>query len=392
MESPSEGADRSEPRTVSADRLIRWACEAGFDAAGIASIEESHHAAAYRQWLAAGRHAGMAYLERRLEARLDPRHLLDGVASVLCVALRYAPLDGAPTPDNDLWPRVARYAQGRDYHDVMVRRLRFLSERIVDAHPEIATRWYVDTGPVLERELAARAGLGVVGKNTCLLHREMGSYFLLGELFLTTPLPASEPLTDLCGKCTLCLEACPTDAFVAPYQLDANRCISYWTIEERGPWPDEARGMVGDWVFGCDICQEVCPWNRRRLEPAHHPELELPDTRRDLDLLDLLLIDREGYVEAFRGSPMKRAKQAGLQRNAAAAMGNRGDRRYVAGLLQTLRQHDEVMVRAQAAWSLGRIGGDQAQAGLEERHDAEETTVVREEIAASLRRIAATTT
>ncbi|MBZ0114987.1 MAG: tRNA epoxyqueuosine(34) reductase QueG, partial [Thermoanaerobaculia bacterium] len=233
-----------------AEVLIAMALEVGFDAAGIASIERLEHGQAYLDWLAADHHAGMEYLKRRVEARLEPSHILEGVASVLCVAMRYAPLDGDPAPNNDLWSRVAKYAHGIDYHDVMGRLLRELAERIGALYPGIEARWYVDTGPVLERELAARAGLGVVGKNTCLLHRDMGSWFLLGELFLTLPLEPSEPLTDLCGRCTLCLDACPTDALLEPYRLDANRCISFWTIEHRGTLPGEARDMVGDWVFG----------------------------------------------------------------------------------------------------------------------------------------------
>ncbi len=208
----------------------------------------------------------MGYLERRIEARLEPAKVVPGTRSVLCVALQYSPLsnkDGeeVPDPKGDLWPRVARYARGRDYHDVMQDRLKTLETRIAEAFPGLVSRRYVDTGPVLERELAARAGLGVPGKNTNLLHPEAGSWFLLGELFLSLDLAPDVPLADLCGSCTRCLEACPTGALPEPWRLDSNRCISYWTIEHRGALPPEAREMVGDWVFGCDICQEVCPWN-----------------------------------------------------------------------------------------------------------------------------------
>lgn len=282
----------------------------------------------------------------------------------------------------DLWPRVARYARGRDYHDVMQDRLKDLEARIAAAFPELVSRRYVDTGPVLERELAARAGLGAVGKNTNLLHPEAGSWFLLGELFLSLDLAPDVPLADLCGSCTRCLEACPTGALPEPYHLDSNRCISYWTIEHRGPLPPEAREMVGEWVFGCDICQEVCPWNTAP-QGAHHPELDLPPEREDLDLARLLRLGREEYVERFRGSPMKRAKLEGLQRNAAVAMGNRRDPRYVAPLAATLAE-GEPLVRAHAAWALGRIGGDEARQALEEAWTREADEVVRVEIWAAL--------
>ena len=310
---------------VAASQLKQWALDAGFDRCGIAALAPLAHGDAFVRWLERGEHAGMAYLERRVEARLQPATILDGAKSVLCVALRYAPLVDEEEPRGDLWPRVARYARGRDYHALMEERLDAVAARVEIAFPGTRTRRYVDTGPVLERELAARAGLGVMGKNTMLLEREMGSWFLLGELFTTLELQPDEPLADLCGGCTLCLDACPTGALVEPFRLDSNRCISYWTIEHRGAFSDEAAEMVGDWVFGCDVCQEVCPWNRRRhtVPPADHAELRLPSERRELDLAGLLSLSREDYVERFRGSPMKRARLEGLQRNAATAMANR---------------------------------------------------------------------
>ncbi len=368
--------------------LQSWALEAGFDRAGVASLAPLEHGEALARWLERGDQAGMDYLERRVEARVDPSQVFPGARSVLCVALQYYPLykeDGErqPEPSGDLWRRVARYARGKDYHDVMGTRLQALEERIRSAFP-CETRRYVDTGPVLERELAARAGLGVVGKNTMLLHPEGGSWFLLGELFLSLDLDPGpvQPIEDLCGSCTLCLEACPTGALPEPYRLDSNRCISYWTIEHRGALPEEARRMVGGWVFGCDVCQEVCPWNR---EPAGavHPEMELPPERGELTLARLLRLPREEYVERFRGSPMKRAKLAGLQRNAAVAMGNRRERRFVVPLAEALRD-GEPLVRGHAAWALGRIGGGEARAALEAALAAEGDEEVRAEIEAAL--------
>lgn len=354
-----------DPRAT-AELLKTWALEAGFDRAGVASLEEAATGEAFLRWIERGDQAGMGYLARRMEARLEPATVIPGARSALCVALQYHPLskgDGeAGEPDGDLWPRVARYARGRDYHDVMGDRLKILEERILAAFPGTASRRYVDTGPVLERELAARAGLGVAGKNTNLLHPEAGSWFLLGELFLSLDLAPDIPLADLCGSCTRCLEACPTGALPEPYRLDSNLCISYWTIEHRGPLPPEAREMVGTWVFGCDICQEVCPWNTAPAG-AVHPELELPEQRADLDLIQLLLLGRDEYVERFRGSPMKRPKLEGLQRNAAVAMGNRRDPRYVPALTTALAEGTP-LVREHAAWALGRIGvGGEANPG-----------------------------
>lgn len=367
--------------------LKSWALEAGFDDAGVARLGPSGQRRAFLEWLDRGDQAGMEWIARRTERRLDPRRLLPGARSVLCVALRYAPLAGDEDPEGDLWPRVARYARGRDYHDVMGRRLRGLEERIAEAFPGTGTRRYVDTGPLLERELAARAGLGAQGKNTNLLSREAGSWFLLGEVLLTLELAPDPPVADLCGRCTRCLDLCPTGALTGPYRLDARRCISYWTIEHRGDLPEEAREMLGEWVFGCDVCQEVCPWNVRGevrgREPADHPELRLPEERRELDLAGLLELGREEYVERFRGSPMKRAKREGLQRNAAVAMGNRRDPAYVPELARAMGEAGPV-VRRHAAWALGRIATAEAREALETALAAERDPAVQREIRASL--------
>jgi epoxyqueuosine reductase len=391
------GGSYQEPLTIlpmdlrataatTASLLKSWAREAGFDRAGVAALSPPEHGGAFLRWLGRGDQAGMDYLSRRLEVRLDPTTVLPGARSALCVALQYHPLSWengeAGEPEGDLWPRVARYARGRDYHDVMGERLKALAGRIATAFPGAESRPYVDTGPVLERGLAARAGLGAVGKNTNLLHPEGGSWFLLGELFLTLdldPLDLDIPLADLCGSCTRCLEACPTGALPEPYRLDSNRCISYWTIEHRGPLPEAAREMVGEWVFGCDICQEVCPWNVAT-EPGDrnaHPELALPPERAELDLAGLLNLSREEYVPRFRGSPMKRPKLPGLQRNAAVAMGNRRDPLYVPALARALVE-GEPLVRRHAAWALGRIGGSEARCCLTAALDQEEGEVAQE--------------
>lgn len=341
-----------------AELLIGWAIEAGFDRAGVASLEPYAGAgSSFLRRLERGLFASMAWLGRRPRRRLVPASLLDGARCVLCVALHYHPLEGESEPEGDLWPRVARYARGDDYHPMMERRLRALAGRIREAFPGSGARLYVDTGPVLERELAARAGLGAIARNTQLLDRS-GSWFLLGELFLTLELEPSAPLAeDLCGHCRRCLDACPTGALPAPFVLDAGRCISYWTIEHRGVVPERARSLVGDWVFGCDVCQEVCPWNEHRAVTAKRERsggFSLPAHRAELDLTALLGLSEDEYRTRFRGSPMKRPGRAGLRRNAALAMGNRGDASYVPALERAQGGRDPV-VRNHAAWSLAAI-------------------------------------
>jgi epoxyqueuosine reductase len=238
-------------------------------------------------------------------------------------------------------------------------RLQALADTIAGLAPGTAGRAYVDTGPLLERDLAARAGLGWIGKNTMLLHPALGSFFFIGTVLTTAELEPDTPLPDRCGSCTRCLDACPTDAFVDPYVLDSRRCIAYLTIEHRGAIPTELRPAVGQWTFGCDVCQDVCPWNRRAPvtgEPSFGP-------RRHLPLAELLLQDEVAYRDGFRGSPLKRARWVGLARNAAVALGNDGTADDVPALSQAMG-HAHPIVRGHAAWALGRIGGVGARAAL----------------------------
>jgi epoxyqueuosine reductase len=238
-------------------------------------------------------------------------------------------------------------------------RLRALADTIVGLAPGTVARAYVDTGPLLERDLAARAGLGWIGKNTMLLHPELGSFFFIGTVLATAVIEADAPLPDRCGSCTRCLDACPTGAFVDPYVLDSRRCIAYLTIESRGPIPAELRSAVGAWAFGCDVCQDVCPWNRRApvtddaaFGPGRHPSLA-----------ELLALGETAYRESLRGSPLRRARREGLARNAAVALGNRGAAGDVPALTEALGR-PEPTVRGHAAWALGRIGGTGARAAL----------------------------
>jgi epoxyqueuosine reductase len=282
-------------------RVAELARSADFAAFGIARLAPAATGRAYLRWLERGEHAGMAWMERNVDLRLDPRGLLPGARSALVVLLRYAPQDDDGELARDLWPRVARYARGRDYHDILRERLGRLAEAVRREFPGTGTRVCVDTAPLLERELAASAGLGSIGKNTLLLHPELGSWILIGELLLTLDLEPTPPLADLCGECGLCLAACPTGALPEPYRLDANRCLAYWTIEHRGEIPDGFREEVEERVFGCDICQEVCPWNRG-LPTADEPDLRVPASRRELDRAGLLAMATEEYREGFRGA------------------------------------------------------------------------------------------
>ncbi|MFQ5525187.1 MAG: tRNA epoxyqueuosine(34) reductase QueG [Thermoanaerobaculia bacterium] len=379
------------------DRVRRIAEAAGFDRIGIAALDRAGTGGAFLRWLARGDHAGMRYLERGVEKRLDPRTVLPGARSAVCVALRYAPLESevgsTPVAENDLWPGVARYARGDDYHDVMLARLEALEAELQAAFPGTATRRYVDTGPVLERELAAKAGLGGFGKNCNLLDPEIGSWFLIGEVLTTLALESDTQVADPCGSCTKCLEACPTGALPEPYRLDSRRCISYWTIEHRGPIPEGMRRKLGHWVFGCDVCQEVCPANVD-LGGFDRPEMELPPWRRTLTLTRLLGMSQSEYTAAFRGSAMKRAKLVGLKRNVAVAMGNLGEARFIEPLVAALGDA-EPLVRAHAAWALARIESEPGPesgvrgAALERALETEKDPEARTEINAALGLLAA---
>ena len=311
-------------RGKSSNKVKSIALEEGFDLAGIARLTPSSTAGAFRRWLAVGRQAGMSYLDRYVEIRDDPRLLLDGARSVLCVAMRYAPDAGAPPDPDSIWPRVARYARGEDYHRFLRKALKRVAARIEEAFPGARTRACVDTAPLLEREWAARAGLGAIGKNTNLLNPEGGSWLLLGEVLTTLDLAPDEPVADLCGECRRCLDACPTGALVAPYALDAGRCISYWTIEHRGEIPEAMAGELGGWLFGCDVCQEVCPWNREPA-PAEHPGFATPAGRRRLDLRWLLESPEEDLRAELRPTPLLRPGVAGLRRNARLLLAAAGE-------------------------------------------------------------------
>ena len=323
------------------------ALELGFDRVAIGPAEPPEHGPELETWLDAGYAGTMAYLDRGRADRLDPARLLPGCRSVVAVAVSYAREDDDPT-----WRPVSRYARGRDYHDVMRPRLQALGEFIrAAAGAGVASRAAVDSSAVLERDLAARAGLGWIGKNTNLLTPSLGSYFFIGVVLTTAALDFDRRQPDRCGTCTACLDACPTRAFVGPYVLDARRCISYLTIEHRGDIPGELAGQLGEWLFGCDVCQEVCPWNRKA-EAAREPALAPSGSLGPLETL--LELDQDAFRARFRGTALTRTKRSGLLRNAAVVLANRGERGAVGSLARALGDEDPVVRRA-AAWALAKL-------------------------------------
>ncbi len=305
-------------------------CDAlGFAASGIAPAKASAYAEHLRRWLDEGRHATMDYLAMDHDLRIDPRRLLRDAKSFIMVADRYSPRGDTDPPSQEPLPqgRIARYARGRDYHALIKRRLHTLCDALRTEHPGNAFRAFVDTVPVLERELAVLAGLGWQAKNTLLIHPELGSYLLLGGVATSLALePAPRPASDHCGTCTRCLDACPTRA-ITPYSVDASRCIAYLTIERHEPIAPEFHTPIGDWIFGCDVCQEVCPHNSPRESPgpAIHPDYA--PRRRGFDLLSVLGWNESQRRHSFTTSAMKRAPLAIMKRNAILALTNAMQRR-----------------------------------------------------------------
>jgi epoxyqueuosine reductase len=349
------------------ERILEAAKRLGFDLCGIAPAAlPERDRQQYLQWVGNGFHGEMKYMERREREELE--RLLPGVRSVISAGMVYnapRPLSVECGDPERGW--IARYGWGEDYHRVLQERLERLLEEVRGiVGLEFAAKIYVDTGPVLERALAQAAGLGWIAKNTCLIHPKAGSWFLLGEILTTLDLEADQPVPDLCGTCTRCLEACPTEAIVEPYVLDAPKCISYFTIELKGSIPEQFRAGMGSHVFGCDICQDVCPWNRKApvTEMAAFQPRALNQGASDLaevattfnpPLEVLANMTEEEFREAFRGSPVKRAKYRGLLRNAAVAMGNSGLAKLRPALAK-LAQHPDPVVQEHAVWGLERLG------------------------------------
>jgi epoxyqueuosine reductase len=362
--------------------LKRKALDLGFELAGVCPAVSPPGAARLDEWLAAGYAGQMHYLPDRREAYERPQNVLDGVRSVVMLAMNYRTVEPSdPKPGQG---RVSRYAWGpADYHDVIRSRLAQLTDSLHEHEPTAAVRGVVDTAPLLEREFAQLAGLGWVGKNTLLLNTQMGSWFFLAALLTDVELVFDQPFSaDHCGTCRACLDACPTDAFPQPYVLDASRCISYLTIELREAVPMDLRTGVGDWLFGCDICQEVCPWNHRAPRSAQ-PAFEPLIGSDPMDLIPLFALDDAAFRTRFRETPLGRPKRRGLLRNAAIVLGNHPTPAALPALLGGL-EDNEPLVRGACAWALGQFQSDAARDGLRRQQAVECDPDVLAEIEAAL--------
>jgi len=354
----------------------------GFDLIGATSHLIPKHFDAFERWLNAGMAGSMDYLHKQNRNHL--RLVLEDARSAIVVGVGYTS-ENLPDairrdPSRGI---IASYAGGEDYHPWMLSRLEKLAERIREFAPELHFRAYVDTGPVLERDFASQAGLGFIGKNACMIHPRRGSFFFLGVLITNLELPArTDPMEISCGNCTRCLEACPTGALVAPYVLDARRCISYWTIEQKGAIPHEFRPLIGNRVFGCDECQLACPWNQKFARPTTIPAFQTSLERRTPNLTALTSLSDKEFKARFEKSAILRAKRRGLLRNVAIALGNWGSGDALAPL-KTLIEDSEPLIRSHAAWALGRIGGEGQQL-LRRMRKKETDEEVRSEIDAAL--------
>ncbi|MCS7247592.1 MAG: tRNA epoxyqueuosine(34) reductase QueG [Anaerolineales bacterium] len=386
--------------TKLAQEIKSLALELGFAAVGITTPEPPPHLEVYFRWLERGYHGEMGYMAEphAVYLRSNPAELLRSCQSVIVLAARYS----APGPylpslsrgkeERGAYGRVAAYAWGEDYHYVLRQRMEILVQRIQEKlGRSITYRCFTDSAPILERELAQRAGLGWIGKNTCLIHPRLGSFLFLAEIFTDLPLPPDKPfLPDRCGTCQRCIQACPTQCILPNRTLDARRCISYLTIEHRTAIPVELRTLLGDWVFGCDICQQVCPWNRRISPAPSFPEF-LPQTEREwLSLSDILSMSQVEFKQKFRHSPLLRAMWRGLSRNSAVVLGNLArlgeiSRLAALELLQKkLSNHPEGLVRQHLAWSLTQLNSDLVSQTLREHIQQETEPMVRAEIEAWL--------
>jgi epoxyqueuosine reductase len=322
----------------------------GFELAGIAEATPADGIDRMREWLDSGFAGEMDYMHRQADARQHPQSILPGVRSVVMVGMNYKPVDDS----NNSAGGIARYARGADYHDVLWERLNQLFAWLQERCPGCRGRRVVDTAPLLERDFARRAGLGWFGKNTMLLNKRLGSYFFIGALLIDLELQPDRPHeASHCGSCTACLDACPTAAFVAPGVLDSRRCISYLTIELRGPIPDELRSGVGEWLFGCDVCQEVCPWNRKSPD-GREPAFAARADWEAADPVELLSLSQDQFRRRFRGTALMRTKRCGFLRNAAIVLGNRGDPAALPALQRAI--HDsEALIREAAQWAIEQI-------------------------------------
>lgn len=365
------------------------AARLGFTLFGVTTPAPPQSMPVYLQWLESGCYGNMAYLatDRAIERRGDPTLILPEVKSIIVLGMRYPrPTDNPSNPGGSLTGQVAAYAWGDDYHEIIPPRLEQLAAFLQrETGKPVISKAYTDTGPILERDLASRAGLGWIGKNSCLINPSEGSYFLLAELLSNVELEPDEPFrTDHCGTCRRCIEACPTQCIQSDRTIDAGRCISYLTIENKGVIPVELRSQLGNWVFGCDICQQVCPWNLRFAKDTFDPSL-LPDMAIAHPNLtaDLSLTPGE-FNRRFKNSPIQRPRRKGYLRNIAVALGNSGSVEAIPSLEESLGNEIEPLVRAHAAWALGRIGNKKGRFVLQKAFSTETDPSVLQEITMAL--------
>jgi epoxyqueuosine reductase len=332
--------------------ILQRALQLGFDDCRFTTARPPDHAAQFQRWLQAGRHGQMDYLARNAHKRIDPALVLASAKTIITLAASYATGESG-SGVSPLSGEMARYARYGDYHQVLGGRLKDLTAFVNSLESGARSLWYVDTGPLLERDLAERAGLGFIGKHTNLISRKLGNWFFLAEIITTLELKPDAPEKNRCGSCRRCLAACPTDAITAPFQLDARRCISYLTIEFKGSIPEELRPMIGNRIYGCDDCLAVCPWNRfaregAMMRPHYRPNLGAPD------LLELLSLDEAAFERRFAGTPIRRAKRRGLLRNVCVALGNSGDEAALPAL-ERAATDAEPLVAEHARWAIARI-------------------------------------
>jgi epoxyqueuosine reductase len=336
---------------ANAENVKAWARELGFDDCRITTAKVASHAENFRDWIAEGKHGEMSWLERTPERRCDPREVLVGCKSVICLALNYYPGRSPFAEGHKGDYRIARYAWNEDYHDLIEKKLREFDSKLQEIGG--VQRFYVDTGPVLERDFASDSGLGWNGKSTVQIHKRLGTWFFLAELLTTLEFPIDKPFGDHCGKCSACITACPTAAITAPRQLDARRCISYLTIEHKGPIPLEFRRAIGNRIYGCDDCLDACPWNRFAAESREitfQAKTEVFSHR----LRDFLQLDVDQFRQLFAKSPIKRIKRARFLRNVSVALGNTGTLEDVPSLEHAARDDDE-LISEHAQWALAEI-------------------------------------
>jgi epoxyqueuosine reductase len=364
----------------------------GFSLTGITTPDTPEHFGFFESWLSAGYQADMKYLMRQdtVAKRYQPKELMPECKSIICLAFPYPNANELVVNGGKPTGRIAAYAWLPDYHltipilinDLMIRIENYLGRKI-----EYKT--FTDSAPILERDIAQRAGLGWIGKNSCLIHPVHGSYFLIAEIFTDIELEIDQPLlADRCGSCARCLKACPTHCILPDRTIDANRCISYLTIENKGPIPPDLRKFTGNWVFGCDICQMVCPWNRMRVGNLRHLNLAALESRLLLpDAIEEMSLSDQEFKRRFADTPILRLKRKGYLRNIAIALGNMRSREAVPTLLNSLTVENEPLIRGAAAWALGQIGGEMARSTLQERFVQEGDVNVREELRLALNQI-----